>query len=363
MEVQKSTQQAISDEFQELHTSRHKNARPPQEAYLFFPSENDIFLKLEHNNSNNLVRRIFEGPTEFLEIEREHLNNFKKELRKISPNLEMFLEDSLILRFLQSSHNDYSKTIDMILDHLKWKETIFPISINENIRKILNSGFIYVHGRDHRFRPTVVLNPNIYVNNSSMYNYEDWMNSITYLFDYLVKYCLIPGQVENWIIICNVMDSNILFLPKDLKQMIDTLTRNFAGRLYSMYIINVSFFIWTVWNALKILLDPITISKIKLYSPKEVSLELFNNINRKQVEKKFGGLAEDISTNYFPPIFPNNEYLLPNEKKETVLISEAKYIEKIKKNKNISISPYLYLMKNGANKPEKTVEGGNRRLK
>jgi hypothetical protein len=129
-----------------------------------------------------------------------------------------------------------------------------------------------------------------------------------------------------------------------------------------MYIINVSFFIWTIWNALKILLDPITLSKIKLYSPKEVSLELFNNINRKQVEKKFGGLAEDVSSNYFPPIFPNDEYLLPNEKMETVLVSESNYIEKIKKNKNISVSPYLDLMKNNANKVEAKVEGGNKRL-
>jgi hypothetical protein len=200
------------------------------------------------------------------------------------------------------------------------------------------------------------------VENSSLYDYEDWMNSITYLFDYLVKYCLIPGQVENWNIICDVRDSSVLFLPKDLKQMIDTLTRNFAGRLHSMYIINVSFFVWTIWNALKILLDPITISKIKLYSPNEVSSELFIYINRKQVEKRFGGLAEDINNDYFPPIFPNDEYLLPYEDKKTVLICESMYIEKLKKNKNISVSPYLNLMNNKANKHDITAQAGNRKL-
>ncbi len=252
MEVHNSTHLSISDEFQDFKSSRHKNARPPKDAYLFFPTEKDIFLELDPKNSINLVRRIFEGSTEFLEIEKQHLSNFKQELKKISPNLENFIEDSLILRFIQSSHNDYRKTIEFILDHLKWKENTFPISINDNIRKILNSGFIYVHGRGYRFRPIIVLKPNIYVENSSLYDYEDWMNSITYLFDYLVKYCLIPGQVENWNIICDVRDSSVLFLPKDLKQMIDTLTRNFAGRLHSMYIINVSFFVWTIWNALKI---------------------------------------------------------------------------------------------------------------
>ena len=363
MEVHKLADHSVSDEFNNLQSDRHKRAKPPKEAYLFFPSGNDLFTTLESSNSNNIVRRIFEGPTEYLEIEKQHITALKKELRKMSPNLEMFLEDCLILRFLQASRNDYQRTLDMILDHLKWKESIFPIRINENIRKILNSGFIYVHGRDCRYRPIIVLNPNIYVENSGLYQYEDWMNSITYLMDYLVKYCLIPGQVENWSIICNVVNSNILFLPKDLKQMIETLSRNFAGRLYAMYVINVSFFVWTIWNGVKILLDPITQTKIKLYSEKEISSELFKFINKKQVEKKLGGLAEDVNNDYFPPIFPNDEYLLPFENKDNILITEDQYIEKIKKNKKISISPYIYLMNNKQNKKEGKFEEGISLLK
>ena len=68
---------------------------------------------------------------------------------------------------------------------------------------------------------------------------------------------------------------------------------------------------------------------------------LFNYMNKNQVEKKFGGEAQNVENNNFPPIFPSNEYLLPIEKKEDILISERRYIEIVRKNKNITVSPYI----------------------
>ena len=68
-------------EFETMNTDRHKDAKPPQQAYLYFPSEMEI-VQFDNGNSKKLLRRIFEGGVLFNSFETEHLNQFNLFLKK-----------------------------------------------------------------------------------------------------------------------------------------------------------------------------------------------------------------------------------------------------------------------------------------
>lgn len=338
----------ISD-FDNNVLNHYKSVNPPRESFLFFPSRKEVFFCSESENVNKLIRKIFNGSTEYLEFENEHLKNLKTELKKSYPNNEFSWDDGLILKYLIASRNDYKKAIQLIIEYFHWRKKIFPIILTDSIKKILNSGFIYGHGRDNRFRPIIVLNPEIYMKDRKMYSYNDWMTALIYFFEFLIENCLIPGQIENWNLICSLDNLNILFLPKELKNMLNTLTQNFCCRLNRMFIINVSFFQQALWIAIKNLLDPITQNKIKLFRGLD-QIKLLKFINKEQIEKKFGGQAENIEKNFFPPKFPSNAYLLSKERYEEILVSESKYIEMVNSNNKIVVSPYLEEMTKNKNK-------------
>ena len=300
------------EDFFNYQNDRHEKSKPNKNAYLFFPTRKEIFDcdDDDSHNTKKLIRRIFDGAIEFLEYEKEHLKAFNLLITKHSPPIEFKWEEGFSLRYLQASRFDYNNAITMILEYFKWKIITFPIKLSNHHKEILNSGFIYIHGRDNRFRPIVILNPDIYVKNSKNYSLEDWILALAYFFNYTIQNLLIPGQVENWIIICDVANSSIVFLPKDLKTILNTLSQNFRCRLFSMFIINVSYFLQIIWSAIKNMLDPITQKKIKLLRNNECDIKLFKYINKKQVENKFGGEAENLERQFFPPFFPSDDYFL-----------------------------------------------------
>ena len=45
-----------------------------------------------------------------------------------------------------------------IQEYLEWKRVKPVIELTPKIQEFLNSGIVYVHGRDNRFRPIIVMN-------------------------------------------------------------------------------------------------------------------------------------------------------------------------------------------------------------
>jgi len=130
-------------------------------------------------------------------------------------------------------------------------------------------------------------------------------------------------------------------MPKELKTLMSILQSNYRCRLYVMYIVNVSLFVKVLWKTINILLDPSTQRKIKLLQGEaEMEREIFKIINRKQIEKRFGGLAENIEGRFFPPIFPSDEYFTSAED-ENALIDDEMYVEISKNNPMLKKSPFI----------------------
>ena len=60
------------------------------------------------------------------------------------------------MRYLQASNYDFKKVYELIKENIKNTEDSLRI-IDRRIKYILNSGLIYMHGRDCHFRPIIVV--------------------------------------------------------------------------------------------------------------------------------------------------------------------------------------------------------------
>ena len=336
--------QSIIYEFLNKSSDRHKLCKPPKEAYHFFPQGKDV-IELDKKNPKRTMRRIFEGVIQYNEFEKSILNDFRLELENyeskhhIKVELPNKWEEPNTLRFIQGSSYNLNKAIENLINHFEWRKNLLPIKISNKIMEILNLGFIYGHGRDSNFRPIFVISASVFNKYIKIYRVDDWINSLAYFLEYMIENMCIPGQVENWNIILDVINFSMLFIPKELKTIFNALMNNYRCRLYVMYIVNVSPVLNFLWSTIKNVLDANTEKKIKLLKNSEIN-QIFTFINPEQVEEKFGGKARNIESHYFPHIIPSNNFLLDNDPSDKILSTE-KYIEIIKNNNKYIHSPFL----------------------
>lgn len=400
---------------------KHLISKPPKEAYFYFPKENEIYqVTIAKDNKKIINRKFFDGSIMITQFEKEKLieffnfcknsdrKNFDFEsfIRKISvedkyndittslPILKTHENENCknqlcigeIYRFLLSYQFENEKTLSAIIEVQDFWNKYFPIKISENIKKILLSGFIYIFGRDNRYRPIIILRPSIFLDLSKKnkeLKYEDWMLSVVYLLDYCINYLLIPGQVEHWNIICDMNNVSLYSVPNDLKNLLGIIQNNYKFRLNKMFVLNLSTFAGILWSVIKGLMGENVQKKIKMINSKNNYAELYDSINRSQLENKYGGFAKNISLNYddyvkfnsklnqdqitsqdysqntfyYPPFMPSIDYLTEIDKEEIyhILLTEEDYLSLIKKNKFIYQSPYY------ANKSEENLSRSDKK--
>ncbi len=370
-------------EFLTHDTPRHKQTKLPSYAYLYFPTLNDK-VDYDEKKQTKTLRRIFEGDTEYLPFEKVKLIQLTGEIAKqntmfgkISLSINKTKKTEKItfpykwteadnLRFLQSTQYNINKTIDNLMTHFNWRSKNINLSskpANDSIIRILNSGFIYVHGRDNRFRPVIHIITSVYIEYKNTFKFEEWEASVIYFIEYIIHNLLLPGQIENWDIICDLQGLSVTSIPDDLKKILNILQNNYRCRLFQMFIINVGGMLTFGWSIIKRILDPVTVKKIKLLKASQLS-QICEFINPSQLEKQYGGIAENrnkernkernssssnsnsnSSSNrddyFFPPIFPSDNYMVKGEKIDSILISEIYYKELVMKKPKIVRSPYI----------------------
>jgi len=330
-------------------TERHENCRPPKEAYFFIPSQDDkIFY--DNQNPKSTRRKIFDIKEDYLEYEKSTIDLLKEYIQNLINKGEEELKetsewtDGDLLRFHQSTSFKIPNTIKLLKEHLQWKKSsIFPLELNENISNIFNSGFAYVHGRDNHFRPIIIVRAKTFLKIKDVYEFDDIVKAIIYFIEYIITYMLIPGQVENWNIIIDLNDVSIFSIPDSLMKIFKILQANYRARLNSMFILGMTGFLNALWTIVKSFLDSNTQKKIKIIK-ENAKYEMFEFINNEQLEKKYGGLSEnleDSSVGYFPPYMPSDNYLKLNDVKEELLIEEDQYVDALSMGIISQVSPYM----------------------
>lgn len=262
------------------------------------------------------IRRIFKCPiTSFSDFELKKLLELEEYIisnnHKLPDNYK--LEDRL--RQLQGNGYKIEESFKEMLHEIEWKQNNLPIQLNDDIEYVLNTGFIYIHGKDNCFRPLIVVNPMKY--DKTKYPLETWSKGLYFLIDYLFHNYIIPGKVENWNFIIDCGDLKMPNIPFDLKTMFSNMKGVYRCRLYRLYLLNLKSLFKYLWNiAVALVGSSIEAKATKVDYDDGKFNKLFDCVNRKQVEKKFGGLAEDLKQGqYFPEKFVCNEYYSENDYK------------------------------------------------
>ena len=302
--------------------SRHLRAIPTLEMYRFFPPEEEI-ITIESSNPQKNYRYIFNGceKTEFEKKKLAQYYEYESKSEKI--NYPSDWKESDTMRILQAADYDIKKAYNNIIENIQWLEKI-PKTINDKTINLLNSGFMYVHGRDHHFRPVIFVPlKKVKYLIADKYTFDDINNCIVYLMNYVMEYLLIPGQIENWIIFVDLEGIGISDLG-DFKKILTTLSKR-RGRVFKNFFVNTGTFLRLSLKTIIKMVSSVAKKSIILGSG-EIN-EVKELISPDNLEHKYGGNAPDIipgENNLFPPIMPNANYALNGETLNIVTPEEYK---------------------------------------
>jgi hypothetical protein len=307
---------------------RHQKAIPNELMYRYFPSEKDILIK--NKNPKDNYRYIFNGmkKTDYEEEKLEEFNKYIKE-KENQKNIK-FLPDwwleSDTLRYLQAANYDIKKVYTLIKENLNSTDKAIKI-IDKRIRFILNYGFLYMYGRDVHFRPIIVVEVkrSCELLDKLSYTFEELNQAMLFFMNYIVNYILLPGQIENWILICDLKDVGIGKLPQ-FKNILSSLSK-FRGRVFRNYILNLGGLMRAAASSFLSLLGSNSAKKIVMVDGKKLDV-MQEFIRKENLQIKHGGTAPDVEyggDNLFPPVVPSDVY--NKEEEELNIVSPEEYKE------------------------------------
>ena len=324
-----------------------KRALPPKEAYYYFPKGKEV-IELNEKKPEKNNRRIFIN-VPFNKNEKEWLEKYKLIIASHPENkLPEYWNDGLNLAYIYSTECNLQKAYERMINYFKWYNSFFPLNMQPGDKcvQVLNTGFLYIFGRDHQFRPVVICQPYILQGMLDKYSDIDILNASLFICQYMANYMLIPGQIENWIMLVNMEGTSILSLPDSVKKLINALSEYFIARLYRCYILGLNVFLRLIYKLICNFVEKTTVEKViildNIQDPRK-----HRDINPENIEERFGGTAQNLiyeqENCLFPPRMPTSNFFLENENPKEILITEDEYIDKYNSGylPPKSVSPYI----------------------
>ena len=144
----------------------------------------------------------------------------------------------------------------------------------------------------------------------------------------------------------NLKGTSLLSLPEPIKKLVQELSDNFNFRLYKCYVLGMSFIMRLLYKFVCSFIGQPNEDKIIILDGRK-DKHLFDDFNPDNLEKRFGGRAENLvyggENSLFPPRVPTDNIFFPYENPRNILITEEEYISRCKKGliPKQSISPYI----------------------
>ena len=266
----------------------------PPSSYKQIQHTADYVIKGDGKTSR---RKIYHGVV-FSDFEKQGIQQFRAEIEKAQISLPSEWTDIEVLKMAYTARFNYKECLKKLESHLKWYNDPSMHQIDDKSRVLLENGFIYVHGRDKNLRPVVVLNV---LKLNLKETPEELTKSVSVILDMVRAYMFRPYHIENWVMIIDLGNKGVFSLPINaLKQIIGSMATNYCATLEKMFILNPPWIVKQAWNMIEGFMDPETAAKIRILDKKEFA-QITEQVPAQYLEKKFGGLQEDISSGYWPP--------------------------------------------------------------
>ena len=255
----------------------------PKEAYSYWPDSKQCLIE-----TSEYVERLIFHRQAFKPWEVSALSQFGRLL----PD-PCHASDADKLRFLYGAGWNLAKAVESFNSHASWVlnwgeyRALLPTVLG-----VLQNGGIYIHGRDHRYRPIVHLNPKLLQG----VTLELMVATVYFVVEYSIDQLFIPGQVENFVLVIDLQD---FYLSEMALKVLNVLLVHYPCRLAKAFIYNLSRQQQMVFKYL----SNNTMNKVFVNG----TPNLLDFCNVGQVEEKFGGKAANLAR-FWPPTFPDSGF-------------------------------------------------------
>ncbi|CAI2366473.1 unnamed protein product [Moneuplotes crassus] len=279
-----------------------KNLSRPLIMEYYTPSNDVMIVPFSKNDVERMIYPL-DGP--YGEEEETAYEKFQVYLKEIKETFPESLTKRRIMRFLNSNSFKLKETYNNIKEHLDWRKVMLPIILTQENIALIERGFIYVHGRDRHFRPFLFVNADIIAIEGI--DPENVFQTSWFVTIYIVQNLLKRGSVENCIDVVNLGGLPIDKIPREaLKKFIVEIQVHLKGRIAKMLFLHVTFGLRMIYFFISPFLEAKVKNKIIMKGDGS-SKEILELAHPSQIEKKYGGTAENL-TQFWPPRAISDEY-------------------------------------------------------
>ena len=192
------------------------------------------------------------------------------------------------------------------------------------MQKALDQGCVYFHGRDKNFRPFLIVKVIVFQAMKSEFTSIDSIMVGIVAFEYFLEHLAIKGRIENINIVLDCKDLNVFTAPyRIIIDLLGAIQSQFKCICKSIFCLNSPSTFSILYNGVKAFLQDHTKSKLQIYS-ESTSENLLKMAMPHQIEKKYGGTAQDVESKFWPAIMPSNDFGVDKSLVEN-FVHESKY--------------------------------------
>lgn len=250
----------------------------------------------------------YEGYTDF---ENEKYEEFEEYIEENGIEFPSWITKRHKLRAIQGEDYKVDVAARRLGEVLEWKTKTFPMVLTDNQKTLLDAGLFYTHGRDKSLRPIVIFDPKVILEYDI--GLEESLPACQFVSNYIIEHMFYIGKVENF---TNILDLGKLSFNALPKAWIIAFIKSFSSTTYArsrkMFLLNAGTAVSMMWAIVKMFVHHTTKKKM-IFSSKSTEAELQQSCHPSQLQKKYGGEAEDITV-FWPPYSASDEYAVDIKK-------------------------------------------------
>eukprot|EP00434_Breviolum_minutum_P001505 symbB.v1.2.001328.t1/scaffold57.1/size370615/37 len=262
----------------------------PQECLNYVPDPNAVVLKFQNGESERMISCN-------TELSKDELSMLRKCQEEAARQKLAFLPSISIaaVRYL-GDIGDVEEAVKKMQENQAWRLSYFQKPLQDfEMLEDLQKGFLYFCGRDAGLRPALVMRPSRCPPGMPS---DQFGRLFVFCMEYFLRYMLVPGKVENVVVIVDLNDISYSQMPpvSALLELKDVLVKQDAGRVFCFYVCNLPFIVRAAVGVVQAAMTEKQRQKMRFVS--DVS-ELQGDFALNQLESDLGGTRE-LETNFFP---------------------------------------------------------------